>query len=127
MFVRILLLILGLPVVAAAQVDAVLQVDVRTNSAPLPLATVVINGTTYMTAANGMVSASLPAGVVDLTVVKDGFVPATITVTLQAGQTQQVVVDLQAAPTVEEEVIVSAARTQKRLKDQPMRVEVPAP
>jgi len=70
------------------------------------------------------VSASVAPGQVEITVVKEGFAPATTTITLQAGQTQQVLVDLQVAPTVEERVTVSATRTDKRLEDQPMRVEV---
>ena len=58
-------------------------------------------------------------------VVKDGFVPATASVQLAAGARQDVIIELQPQPTVEEHVtVVAATRTDKRLEDQPMRVEV---
>ena len=44
--------------------------------------------------------------------------------TISPRQTQPVVVTLDRQPTLEEEVIVSATRTNKRVEDQPMRVEV---
>ena len=125
MFAGILLLVVCLPPVGAfAQIPPLLQVEVRFNGAPVSEATVVINGDSHRTAANGAVSASVAPGSVEITVVKEGFAPATTTITLQAGQTQQVLVDLQEAPTVEEQVTVSATRTDRRLEDQPMRVEV---
>ena len=43
---------------------------------------------------------------------------------LRAGQQQSVVIELQPEPTLEEEVTVSATRTDKRIDDIPMRVEV---
>lgn len=109
---------------ASAQQTAVLQVDVRFNSAPVPEVTLILNGTTYTTAANGSLSVSIEPGTVEITVVKEGFVPTTTTITLQPGQRQQVIVDLQPHPTVEEQVVVSATRTDRRLEDQTMRVEV---
>jgi outer membrane receptor for ferrienterochelin and colicins len=125
MWSRVVLFLLFAGVSTAhAQTPAVIQVDVRFNSAPVAHATVVINGTTYETPASGSVSANVPAGTIEITAVKEGFVPTTTSVTVQGGQTQQVVIDLQRQPTVEEHVTVSATRTDKRLEDQPMRVEV---
>jgi iron complex outermembrane receptor protein len=125
MWSRVVLFLLFAGVSTAhAQTPAVIQVDVRFNSAPVANAIVVINGTTYETPASGSVSANVRAGPIEITAVKEGFVPATTSVTVQAGQTQQIVIDLQRQPTVEEHVTVSATRTDKRLEDQPMRVEV---
>jgi hypothetical protein len=103
---------------------ATLQIDVRSKSSPLAGATVVVNGSTYTTAVDGSVTASVEAGVVEITAVKDGFVAVTTSVTVQDGQTQQVLIELNESPVHEEEVTVSATRTDKRLDDQPMRVEV---
>ena len=51
--------------------------------------------------------------------------PSTASVQVAAGATQEVVVELQPQPTVEETVtVVASTRTDKRLEDQPMRVEV---
>jgi iron complex outermembrane receptor protein len=91
---------------------------------PIADATVVTNGVTYITTADGSVSLSVPPGVAEITVVKEGFAPVTTSVALQAGQTQQVIVDLQPQPMVEERITVSATRTDTRLEDLPMRVEV---
>src|SRR4029450_13990955 len=57
--------------------------------------------------------------------VKPGFAPVTTSVQLGAGATQEVIVDLQQQPSLEESVtVVASTRTDKRLEDQPMRVEV---
>jgi hypothetical protein len=103
---------------------ATLQIDVRSKSGPVSGATVVVNGATYATALDGSVTVSVEAGVVEVTAVKDGFVSVTATVTVQEDQTQQVVIELHESPVIEEEVTVAATRTDKRLDDQPMRVEV---
>src|SRR5580765_6879979 len=54
-----------------------------------------------------------------------GFAPVTTSVQLGAGAIQEVIVELQQQPSVEESVtVVASTRTDKRLEDQPMRVEV---
>src|SRR3990167_4541270 len=109
---------------AFAQPSAVIQVDVRFDSAPVAGAAVVVNGTTHATSATGSVSVTVRPGTIAVTAVKEGFLPATTSVVVQPGQTQYVVIALERPPTHEEEVTVSATRTDKRLEDQPMRVEV---
>lgn len=125
--VRVALLVLLSSCVAAgtsAQTPARVRVEVRSGSAPVASADVVVNGTTLKTDAEGIASTAVTPGAVDITIVKEGFAPVTTTVTVAAGQTQTVLVDLQAQPTHEEEITVSATRTDKRVEDQPMRVEV---
>src|SRR5438094_382811 len=77
-----------------------------------------------MTDAGGEVRIDVTPGPVDLTIVKEGFAPVTTTVTVAAGQQQPVAIELEKPPAIEESVTVSATRTDKRLEDQPMRVEV---
>src|SRR5204862_300641 len=55
---------------------------------------------------------------------KAGFAPVTTTIDVGAGQQQPLSVELEKPPTVEETVTVSATRTDGRVADQPMRVEV---
>ena len=82
-------------------------------------------GTTHRTDAAGTTTIVSVPGTVEITVLKPGFAPTTASVQVAAGATQDVVVDLQAQPTVEETVtVVASTRTDKRLEDQPMRVEV---
>jgi len=100
------------------------RVEVRADDAPVPDADVVIDGVTYRTGPDGVVAAPVRPGTVDITVVKEGFAPLTSAVTVAAGQAQRVLVDLEERPSFEEEVVVTATRTETRLEDQPMRVEV---
>jgi outer membrane receptor for ferrienterochelin and colicins len=107
-----------------AQGPANIHVEVRFDSTPVAEATVLVNGVAYLTAADGSVSLSVSAGPIEITVVKEGFASAITRVTLGAGQTQQVLVDLQPQPSIEEQITVSATRTDRRLEDLPIRVEV---
>ena len=109
---------------ATAQSQATLAIEVRLNAMPVADATVIINGATHMTGPKGTLTALVAPGTMQVTVVKEGFAPTTTTVTVQPGQLQPILVELQEQPTVEEEVVVSATRTDRRLEDQPMRVEV---
>ena len=97
---------------------------VTAGGAPVPGAEIVVAGKTYVTDARGEVRIEVSPGPVELTVVKAGFAPVTTTITVAAGQQQPVTIELEKPPTVEETVTVSATRTDKRLEDQPMRVEV---
>ena len=68
---------------------------------------------------------SIPPGRITVAVTKGGFVPASTTVDVAPGMTHTVVVELQPEPTIEESVtVVATTRTDRRLEDQPMRVEV---
>ena len=102
---------------------ATLRIEVRHDDAPLPGVAAIVNGATHTTADDGRVSVSVPAGAVEIVVAHDGFMPATATLTVAAGEQRDIVVTLQRQLT-EETVTVSATRTGARLDDQPMRVEV---
>ena len=101
---------------------ATLRIEVRHDDAPLPRVAAIVNGATHTTADDGRVSVSVPAGAVEIVVAHDGFMPATATLTVAAGEQRDIVVTLQRQLT--DEITVSATRTGKRLEDQPMRVEV---
>jgi outer membrane receptor for ferrienterochelin and colicins len=104
---------------------ATIRVYVRSSQKPIEDAEVMVAGASHRTDASGMTSAATIAGSVDITVVKSGFAPVTASVRVAAGATQEVVVELRPHPTVEESVtVVASTRTDKRLEDQPMRVEV---
>jgi outer membrane receptor for ferrienterochelin and colicins len=99
-----------------------LRVEVRSEGTVVPGADVVVNGQTVKTDASGTVSITATSGAVEITALKEGFVPVTTTVTVVAGQVQLVAVEL--PHQLEEHVTVSATRTGRGLEDQPMRVEV---
>ena len=110
---------------AVATQTATLRVEVQAAGAPVVAADVVVSGRTVITDRAGLAFISVAAGPVDVTIAKDGFLPATATVVVSSGETQTVLVELFAQP--EEHVTVSATRTDTRLEDSPMRVEVLGP
>jgi outer membrane receptor for ferrienterochelin and colicins len=114
------------PVTFGAQNQtATVRVQVRASEKPVEDAEVVVAGTTYRTDVAGATTIITVPGPVEITVLKSGFAPTTVSVQVAGGATQDVIVELQAQPTVEETVtVVASTRTDKRLEDQPMRVEV---
>jgi outer membrane receptor for ferrienterochelin and colicins len=119
---RVLALLVALvQAVSAQEPTATLRVEVRQQARPVADASVIVNGTTYRTDGEGAVSIAIQPGNVEIVVEKEGFLPVTTTLGVQSGQRRDVVVELQR---FEEEVTVSATRTDTRLEDQPMRVEV---
>ena len=107
----------------ALQPQLTIHVDVRTADGPVAGAHVKVSGMPYITGAAGTVAAAVHAGRVRIDVSHNGYVAITKDVTVSTPD-QRVVVTLEPEPTHEEEITVSATRTDKRLEDQPMRVEV---
>ena len=88
-------------------------------------AEVVVSGITHRTDELGVVELRLQAGRVQVTVVQEGFIPVTIPLDVVVGQEQLVNVELVQQLTVEEQVtVVASTRTERRIEDQAMRVEV---
>src|SRR5436190_2298364 len=104
--------------------SATLRIEVRSEDGPVREADVFVNGTPHKTDAQGVAVVTLAPGHTDIVVVKEGFAPASASVELQANQQQPVVIRLNRGASVEEHVTVSATRTDKRVEDVPMRVEV---
>jgi outer membrane receptor for ferrienterochelin and colicins len=109
---------------ALLQQPVVIQIIVTADGAPLAGAHVVVSGKTGETAIDGRVSLQVPTGAVEITVIKEGFNPVTVTATSAPGREQVITVALDRQATIEEHVTVSATRTDRGLEDQPMRVEV---
>ena len=111
--------------ITAQNQTATVRVHVRAADKPVEGAEVVVAGTTHRTDAAGTTTIVTVPGAVEITVLKPGFAPTTASVQVAAGATQDVVVELQPQPSLEETVtVVASTRTDKRLEDQPMRVEV---
>jgi outer membrane receptor for ferrienterochelin and colicins len=108
----------------SAQNATTVRIEVRADRRPLANGDVAVNGSTHTTDAEGVIVVPVAPGEVDIVAMRDGFVPVNVTVKVAEGQRQTVAIDLIPQPTVEEEVTVAATRTDKRLDDLPMRVEV---
>jgi iron complex outermembrane receptor protein len=129
-FVQSLIVVLGVLILAAAAVvaqerTATLHVRVVASATPVENAGIVVNGVRYATDASGTATIAAEPGTAVVAVVKAGFVTATVSVLGVAGSVREVVVELVPQPAVEEAVtVVASTRTDRRLDDQPMRVEV---
>jgi iron complex outermembrane receptor protein len=108
--------------VAIAQ-HSTLRVEVRSAGETVGDAEVLINAVAHRTDASGILAIAVPAGILEITVLKEGFEPATTSVDARLGP-RVVLIDLVRTPAVEETITVSATRTEQRLEDVPMRVEV---
>jgi iron complex outermembrane receptor protein len=104
---------------------ATLRILVRTEEASISEATVIVNGASHTTDAEGLLLVAVPAGMVEIAATKEGFSRVTTSVRVTAGQEQRVVIELNPPPSLEEEVtVVASTRTERRIEDQAIRVEV---
>jgi iron complex outermembrane receptor protein len=104
---------------------ATFRVEVRAAGSPVEGAEVVIAEAKQSTNSSGLVTLTAPAGAVQIVIAKAGYLTVTETVTAAAGATRTVLVELHLEHAAEETVtVVATTRTDKRLEDQPMRVEV---
>ena len=123
--VVILVLTVSTVCVLVAQELGQVRVEVFAANEVVTAAEVVVSGTTVLTDAAGVVAVSVPAGDTRVMVIVEGFLPATVSVDVVAGQERVVRIDLVEQPALEEEVtVVATTRTDRRIEDQPLRVEV---
>jgi len=76
------------------------------------------------TDSNGVASLAVAPGRLDLVVTRPGFDAAAAQVDVTAGEQTRVDITLQAQSEIEETIIVSATRAERRIEDEPLRVEV---
>jgi iron complex outermembrane receptor protein len=107
---------------AALAQQAAIRVFVHSQGTAIEAAEIVAGGQPATTGRDGIATLPVSTGRVTVTVVADGFQPLTAIVEVQAGETQDVHAEL--VPQLEERVTVSATRTDARLEDLPIRVEV---
>src|SRR2546426_1263385 len=103
---------------------ATIRVEVRTDSGPVAGATVTLNSISIQTDRNGLAIASLAVGKVEVSVTKDGFLPAKASLPIDEAREWQIAFELQPQQQREEEITVFATRTDTRIQDLPTRVEV---
>jgi outer membrane receptor for ferrienterochelin and colicins len=101
-----------------------LVIEVSADGAPLPGAAVTISGRVVTTGADGRATFQIDAGEHDVTVQLPGYVAAKERISVTTETEHPLTIALTRIPELEESVIVTATRTNTRLQDQPMRVEV---
>jgi len=103
---------------------ATIRVTVKTEAGPVAGAVVVMNETPTSTGQNGLATAILPLGNVEVRVSKEGFFPARASLSVDDAREWQITIDLKPQVKTEEEVTVFATRTDTKVQDSPTRVEV---
>src|SRR5438067_342540 len=101
-----------------------LHIEVRSDAGAVADATVVANGTTRRTDSMGRTAFDVPPGPVQIVVAKEGFEPETVSIDIRTGEPRAISIALRPQSSIEEHVTVAATRTDKRIEDQPMRVEI---
>jgi len=99
-------------------------VRVRHEGAPVPAATVRAGTSAARTGDEGTARLRLPPGVHTLVATRVGLRADSTTLTVRAGLDTIVTIALEEAPSELESVVVSATRSERRVEDVPLRVEV---
>jgi len=105
-------------------VEVVVERAEGADGAPIQGAAVTVGGRTLVTGPDGRTVFQVSEGEHEVTANMPGRVPATEHVNVGAVPDTTLRVALAALPEIEETVIVTATRTNTRLQDQPVRVEV---
>jgi iron complex outermembrane receptor protein len=116
-----------LPVFPQEQPRATIRIEIRSDAGPVAGAVVTVNGISVSTDQSGIATTTVPLGAVDVSVSKEGFLPAKTSLAADVAREWQVTVELKAQQQAQEEITVFATRTDKRLQDEPTRVEVLGP
>jgi iron complex outermembrane receptor protein len=111
---------------ASAQAVGTLIVSVHGKDGPVAQAEVQAGSVTRMTGVDGTATLSLSPGRVDVVVTRTGFDPGATQVDIRAGVESRIDVALEPSSELEENVVVSATRSEQRIEDVPLRVEVVA-
>ena len=109
---------------AVVQAQATLLVTVMSDGAPVPQAEVSVGPLLAVVDDRGAVELAVGAGEVTVVASRFGFEVQTVQVTVAPGAQTRVVVELEAESVLEEEVIVAATRSDRRIEEVPIRVEV---
>jgi iron complex outermembrane receptor protein len=113
-----------LQVAVSGSGQAALRVEVVCGATPLAGAAVVAGEHAAITDPQGVAVLAIPPGKHTVSISLDGYLTVTAVVELAAGAERVLQVEMRVQPEHEETITVSATRTNMRLEDQPMRVEV---
>jgi outer membrane receptor for ferrienterochelin and colicins len=108
----------------AQQAPGRLLVEVRSDSRPVEQAEVSAGGQLVLTDTRGEATLELPPGDVELMIERYGFTSRTVRASVSGGTTTRVTVELEPESVLKQEITVTATRTETRIEDQPLRVEV---
>jgi outer membrane receptor for ferrienterochelin and colicins len=112
---------------AQSQATGMLVVFVHDENGPIAQAAVQAGAARGVTGNDGRVTLTVPAGKVDVIATRAGFDPAAAPIDVTAGVESRIDIELQPQSEIEETVVVTATRAERRIQDEPLRVEVVPP
>jgi len=103
---------------------ATIRVEARSGAAAVAGAVVTVNGNSIQTGQDGVATIAVPLGKVEVTAAKEGYLPSKTSLQVDEAREWQIAFELRPQEQREDEVTVFATRTETRLQDLPIRVEV---
>src|SRR5260370_8584406 len=103
---------------------ATIRLLVESESGPIAGAQVMAGEISAVTDQNGVATIMANAGNIDVSVSREGFIANKTSITVAAGQTQDVVLELQPNPTAKQKITCSATRTDMLLDYFPLLLQV---
>lgn len=101
-----------------------LKIEVQSEGRPVARATAAIAAQHAVTGEDGITLVAVEPGRHSLEVSAEGYLPFETEVTVDPGVETHLIVELTSEIELEEEIVVRASRTDRRLEDQPVRIEV---
>lgn len=122
---RLAIFAIFIPTMASGQAAQTrVRVEVKAGSEPVSGARVTIGSRTVQTGSDGIAVLLTAPGQTNVTVEKESFFPAHASVMVVASQQGEIEIELEPKQTDEQNVTVYATRTDVRLQDSPLHVEV---
>jgi iron complex outermembrane receptor protein len=122
--IRLLLAVMAMPALAQPA-QSTIRVQVKAEAGPVENADVTASGGhSSKTGPDGIAVLTVALGHVDVNVTKEGFFPARASLDVDVAKEWQLEIELQPQKEQQQEITVYATRTDTRLQDSPLHVEV---
>jgi outer membrane receptor for ferrienterochelin and colicins len=108
----------------AQQATGTLLIEARSGLQPVIQVEVIAGDRVAVTDNRGEARLELPPGDVEVTLQRSGFMTQRLRASILEGATNRLTVELQPEVVLQEEITVTATRTERRVEDIPLRVEV---
>ena len=116
--------VIGTSVHAQSQGTGTLIVFVHDEDGPIAQAEVQAGPARGVTGEDGRVTLTVPVGRVDVIAIRAGFDPAAAPIDITPGVESRMDIELQPQSAIEETIVVTSTRAERRIEDEPLRVEV---
>jgi outer membrane receptor for ferrienterochelin and colicins len=124
LYVVLLLVVFPFALEAQLQTGTVIVVVRSSHGDPVPQVEVEAGNQVALTDDRGEAMLQVPAGETEISFERYGFSSKNIRVTVSADETSRIAVELEPQAVIRESIVVTATRSDVRIEDEPLRVEV---